>query len=58
MPDVDRLRRAEGAMTAVVNHILAHRNSGRPLQRNEREVRQVDLVDLVEDLLPRGRARR
>ena len=55
MPDVDRLRRAEGARTAVVNHILAHRNIGRPIQRNEREVRQ---VDLVEDLLPRGRVRR
>ena len=58
MPDVDRLRRAEGARTAVVNHILAHRNIGRPIQRNEREVRQVDLVDLVEDLLPRGKVRR
>ncbi len=31
-----------------------HRDVRRPVQRDEREVGQVDLVDLVEDLLPRS----
>ena len=41
-----------------MGHILTYRNIGWSIQRNKREVRQVDLVYLVEDLLARCGIRR
>ena len=51
LPDVDGLRRAFWARIVVFHANLVHGDVYRAVERGEREVRQIDLVDLVEDLL-------
>src|SRR6266566_4694023 len=58
LPYINRLRRPKRTRTIIMGHILTYRNIGWSIQRNKREVRQVDLVYLVEDLLARCGIRR
>jgi hypothetical protein len=53
LPDVDRLRCALRTGVVVMHGELVHGNVRRTVQRHKRKLRQVDLVFLVEDLLPR-----
>src|SRR5439155_14664421 len=56
LPDVDRLER-NGAGLVVVSPLARDRELCRAVEHDEREVRQVDLVDLCEELLPQSRIR-
>src|SRR2546426_7827650 len=51
LPDVDGLRRTFWARIVVIHANFVHGDIHRTVERDEREVRQIDLVDLVEDLL-------
>src|SRR6266852_3871901 len=58
LPDVDRFRCAKWSGVVVMRGVLVHSDIRRAVQRDERVVRQVDLVDLVKDLLAGGWVRR
>src|SRR5260221_805051 len=53
LPDVDRLRCALRTGVVVMYSELVHGDVRRTVQRHKWKLRQVDLVFLVEDLLPR-----
>ena len=53
----DRLGRTLRAGSVVLGGVFAYGDVDRAVQRDKRELRQVDLVFLVEDLLARGRVR-
>src|SRR2546429_343671 len=51
LPYIDGFRSTLGARQIVVNSLFGHGDICWTVQGNEREVGQIDLVDLVEDLL-------
>src|SRR5579875_2070268 len=58
LPDVDGFRSALRAGGIVMRGVLVHSNVNRAIERDEGELRQVDLVFLVEDVLALSRVSR
>jgi len=56
LPDVDGLSRNRAGLVVVCS-LAHHRQGERAEERDERKVRQVDVMDLLEELLPHSRIR-